>query len=954
MSICVRLCTALLAGILFAVGAAHAQSSVTPQYRATTWRTANGLPHSSVSALFQDSDGYLWVGTYLGVARFDGVRFTPLSELSGSELVADLISSITQTPDGVLWFAGTYRGLLRMDRAGHLTRFDTGNGLPMQSITLVRPHPEGGLWLGTGSGLYHARFGASRVESLQRVLDQTVWSLAQDQAGTMYAATENGPWRRSQTGWQPASVDPQVRRSHLWTIVFDAAGRGHAGFRGGLADLGQNGFELSPRTAALPSPIVRALQPDRDGLLWIGLSGAGLIADRGGTLRTITRQQGLASDVVWNLLRDREAQLWVGTAGGLSRISRAQVQMLGDGEGIPRRLAWVVAPRRAGGWWLGFNDGGLVAFDGRQRIDVARAPAMPAAANAVLSVLDRGAEQWIGTVGGLFRRRADGRMDGLPEFTGRRIHSLYSIDEATFLVSTNEGLWRLREGQVEGVELPGAKRPVVSRIRADGPGNWLLAVSNAGIYRYDGRVATRILALPNHRVRDVLRAPDGRLWLAAIGLFVYDHGKLTAIEPVNRVLPVQFHALELDFAGRLWASTNAGVLRVRLDELNRYLADPAATPDFTLFGEAEGMHSSEANGGTQNPLMIDAEGTAWVATTEGVARIPADAEPMHAPLPKPRIERMVVDGTILLPARELSLPAGPRQVTIDYTALRLADAERLRFRYRLMPSLDDWSEIGARRSVVFDALQPGRYTFEVAVGTATEPWGEPVRLAFDVAPYWWQRTDLRLLAVFGLALLTAGLILWRTRELKAHARELKVEVQARTHELELANEALESAANHDFLTGLPNRRAFFESLERLFSGDEPLAMAMIDIDHFKAYNDALGHVAGDRCLVEFAKLLEAQANPQVQAARIGGEEFALVFSADKVATAGQRLDDLAALLCERALPHPASPLRGTVSFSAGLALRHPDDTEVQDLIRRADEALYRAKDEGRNRWTRSD
>lgn len=202
--------------------------------------------------------------------------------------------------------------------------------------------------------------------------------------------------------------------------------------------------------------------------------------------------------------------------------------------------------------------------------------------------------------------------------------------------------------------------------------------------------------------------------------------------------------------------------------------------------------------------------------------------------------------------------------------------------------------------------------------------------------------------------MTAGLILWRTRELKAHARELKVEVQARTHELELANEALESAANHDFLTGLPNRRAFFESLERLFSGNEPLAMAMIDIDHFKAYNDALGHVAGDRCLVEFAKLLEAQANPQVQAARIGGEEFALVFSADAVATAGRRLDDLAALLRERAISHPASPLRSTVSFSAGLALRHRGDTEVQDLIRRADEALYRAKDEGRNRWTRSD
>src|SRR5690606_19389624 len=139
--------------------------------------------------------------------------------------------------------------------------------------------------------------------------------------------------------------------------------------------------------------------------------------------------------------------------------------------------------------------------------------------------------------------------------------------------------------------------------------------------------------------RDALRAPNGRIWLAGIGLHVLDHGQLRSIEAVNRTLPVQFHALEMDALGRLWASSNVGLLRVALSELDRYLSDPTRPREYLLFGEDEGMRSSECNGGTQHPLAIDADGGVWVATTEGVVRIPVDAEPARIALPEPRLER---------------------------------------------------------------------------------------------------------------------------------------------------------------------------------------------------------------------------------------------------------------------------------------------------------------------------
>ncbi len=944
----------MLCGAFFICAAATALE-LAPQYRANTWRSVNGLPHSSISALYQDRDGYLWVGTYLGAARFDGVRFTSLAELSGDIKSVDLIESITQTPDGALWFGGIYRGLMRLDSHGQLTHFDQAAGLPSSSVVLVHPHPDGGLWLGTGAGLYHAIIVGDRVQLGPRELDQTVWELAEDRIGILYAATENGPWRRTSGGWQVASQDPQVAQAHIWSIKFDAGGHGFAGLRGGLAELGPEGFTLSPRTAELYSPVVRAVLPDRGGLLWVATSGRGLqgLGATGGI--EVARQDGLASDVVWELLRDREGAIWAGTASGLSRVGRAQVHAFGAREGVPQGMVWAIAPRLAGGWWLGFNEGGLVAFDGHGRIVDAGPAQLPQGASAILSVLDQGDVQWLGSVVGLFKRDASGRVVEIAAFTGQRVQSLYALDAESLLVGTNVGLWRLRGEQAEPVELPGAPKAVIARIRGDGSGRWLIAAEMAGLYEYDGARATRVLQLADGRVRDALRTPDGRIWLAGIGLHVLDHGQLRSIEAVNPALPVQFHALEMDALGRLWVSSNMGVLRVELFELDRYLADPRRPPKYVLFGEDDGMRSSECNGGIQNSLALAADGAVWVATTEGVVRIPADAEPAREPLPEPRLERVVVDGIAHAPVSPLQLTAGSRQIVIDYTALRLTDADALRYRYRLVPSLPDWIEVGSRRSIAFDALAPGRYRVDVAVGTATEPWGEAVALDFDVAPHWWERTEVRILAVLVLLALAAALPLLRVRSLKLHERLLKAQVRERTQDLEQANVALAHAASRDFLTGLPNRRVFAQTLDDAIASGEPLALAMLDIDYFKTYNDALGHIAGDRCLIEFAALLATCSNgPGVMAARVGGEEFALLFTAQAVAEAGNVLDAIQEALRRLHLRHPASGVAEHVTFSAGLATRRAADARAEDLIRRADAALYRAKAEGRNRWGHGD
>jgi diguanylate cyclase (GGDEF)-like protein len=251
---------------------------------------------------------------------------------------------------------------------------------------------------------------------------------------------------------------------------------------------------------------------------------------------------------------------------------------------------------------------------------------------------------------------------------------------------------------------------------------------------------------------------------------------------------------------------------------------------------------------------------------------------------------------------------------------------------------------------VVQGLPPGPHRFEVAVATPAEPWSPAVGLDFEVQPFWWQRADVRAAAGILLLLLALAFPLWRVHALRLREKQLGELVRTRTEDLEAANAALARAASIDFLTGLPNRRAFVQALDKAYADNAAIALAILDVDHFKAYNDNLGHLAGDDCLSSFGRLLgECADRAGATAARVGGEEFALLVL-DGRSIAEHLLSRIAGELAQRALPHPASSCSSAVSFSAGLALREARDTRPQDLIARADLALYQAKSQGRNRW----
>ena len=335
-------------------------------------------------------------------------------------------------------------------------------------------------------------------------------------------------------------------------------------------------------------------------------------------------------------------------------------------------------------------------------------------------------------------------------------------------------------------------------------------------------------------------------------------------------------------------------------------------------------------------------------------------------LPRPRMT-----APVLLDVRYGSAPVRPgtapslkwsgQSLTVTLARIGVAHPATQQLAYRLRKNHGTATqETTHGSSVHFAALEPGRYRFEARFVDpdlrAESPW-----TGFDVvvAPPWWRSAP----AKFGYGLLGLALIavLWRWRnarllrrqaELEAMVRERTLALENDKRALEAAREALQYEASHDALTGLLNRGAVVEALVAAVAQagetQRRVAVALIDLDHFKRINDTYGHLTGDAVLVQCAERLAAMTPADAALGRYGGEELLVVWPG---LPGDADLDSLFQPLMDTPYLDGATQVRVTCSVGLTWA-RHGED--ATDLLRRADTALYRAKEAGRARVVRAD
>ncbi|HWX20250.1 MAG TPA: two-component regulator propeller domain-containing protein [Candidatus Binatia bacterium] len=765
------------------------------EYLIDVWDTEKGLPNSSVTAIAQTPDGYLWVGTYNGLARFDGVRFTTFN---APELGHARTQDLFVDNNGTLWI-NTYRGGLTSYRNGVFRRewpergeFDSHTILAASSSNEVvfvtqagevlrrqgaaadrnaawsRVTPPGGarllygcadgqgtLWFMTREGRLMKETGGEFKEVAESCgLAGRVLALAADAKGKVWTGTdrevavwEGGEFRPlNDTNSEPA-LDAQfvlpTRDGGLWVL---ADGRLRKRMGRQWAGEAKEWRGLLGRASGR----AMGMHEDREGGVWFNHYGNGLFhVTPDGQFQRFTTDEGLPGDRVWAWFEDAEGNLWVGVErGGLVRLREKRFQVIGPGEGLPARAAQSVCEDESGAMWFGTAGGGLCRWKsgGLESFPVGT----DASGNFVFSVFPSRAQGlWLSAAAGedlfIFKggqvRRAPWQVHGIKAILEDRGGRVW--------MGTKSGLsWYTPERRGSFGARDGLTVSAVRALAEGANGSIWCGNDEGSLYRCQAERLTAFRpadALADQPIWSLLADAEGTVWAGTFqgGLLRFKEGSFKRVT-TEQGLPsdVICEILE-DGKGQLWLGTYQGICRVNKRGLNACLDGAARRVDCVTYGRLDGLPTLECGGNYQPACWRARDGRLWFATVKGMVSAKPEELKINPVPPPVVIEEFRVDGQRLaLDGSRLVVPPGRKQFEFRFTALSFVASDKVRFRYRLEGLNPEWLEADTRNVAQYSTLPARDYRFRVLACNSDGQWNQQGSVvAFTVLPHfyetWW-------------------------------------------------------------------------------------------------------------------------------------------------------------------------------------------------------------------------
>jgi signal transduction histidine kinase/ligand-binding sensor domain-containing protein len=755
------------------------------RYQQVTWQERDGLPQNTVVAITATRDGYVWLGSYEGAARFDGVRFTLFSKSNTTGIGNSFVTSLLERRDGDLWL-GTYGGGVSRFSGGRFTQYAMADGLSSDFVWSLFEDHTGTLWIGTDGGGVNAFSGGhftpytiaqdlpgnvvraiiddgrggllvgtnrgiariadgrvSPYEARADVAHADINRLARAPDGSLWVATTSGRlYRVDSHGVTEFGHDHGWTNNRAESMGADEEGRMWVGTsRDGLFRYAAGGFERYARADGLPGARVQAIARGLDNDLWIGTDG-GLVRFTQPRVTVYTQRDGLHDDYVGSIVQDVQGTVWVETGQGVARLVNGAFKILDANDGFPdRRLSLA---RRAAGLPLLYTNSGLARWVDDRFVHTKEAVDIPwDRVSAALE--DRTGTLWLAIrEGGLIRVR-DGHathlttMDGL---TDDSVQVLFEDRRGNLWVGTlRNGVTRISDGKMKSWSTrDGLAANFVKAFHEDAAGTMWIGTHGGGLSRFkDGKFATI-------SVRQGLYNDD------------------------------IFQILEDDDAN-LWMNCNTGIWRTSVKELNEVADGRRAAVESFAYGTADGMVSSEGVGANIAGWKMR-DGSLWFPTTKGIVAIDPrrrDTEP-----PRVVIEGMTIDREPLAIAGQVRLTPGQENLEIQYTGLSWSRPQAIKFKFRLIGLDRAWVDAGARRTAYYSHLPPGSYTFNVIADNGEGVWNASGKtLAIVVLPPFYQTWWFR--AAVASSLVALVWLSWRYRI--AQLRRAQVAQQAFSRQL---------------------------------------------------------------------------------------------------------------------------------------------------------------------------
>jgi ligand-binding sensor domain-containing protein len=785
------------------------------QYSFINYSIEDGLAQSQVQTIFQDDKGYLWLGTYGGLTRYDGKSFVNYSKEDG--LLDNRVNYIVENKNGEIFIA-TLGGINKFN-GKNFTGFPLKADLSKNQVTSLATDNNGNLWAGTdGGGI--CRFDGKSFHYFTEkdgLVNDYVRSVCIDKNGNTWFGTRGGicfydgkEFRKIDSSiTQPHNVSQIIsdKNKNLWFCTFgegvysydyktfsrytekdglvlnwirsatqDDAGNFWFASKEGVskfdpAGAGGKHFLNFDKSNGLFYPNTNTVMQDNEGKVWFGTDGKGVLKFTGETFVSYTTQDGLSGDIIMAVTEDKQQNLWFCTYGnGVCKKDPSKNTFVNYtvNDGLNNDVVWTCFPDDKNNLWFGTSEG-VCKYDGKHFVAIR--DSLPA--KTVYSIYqDKKGNMWFGTTAGV---------------------SFYDPSAAS---------WK---NFVYGKDNIGKN---ISCIMEDDRNNMWFASSN-GVFKYDGKIFVNYTTddgLSDNKVISIVQDSRHNIWIGTIsGITLYNGKTFSKISTDKKYSSNNINFMLFDAMQNLWLGTNNGIYELNTEE---YYAK--GKTDFRHYTNFEGLRSLECN---QNAAYKDHNGNLWFGTTEGVLNYSFSKEKRINEASEPLTHITGVrlflqptdwsgfsngeDPATGLP-RNLSIDYKKKYLTFDYIGISLSNPGAVRYKFMLAGFDQDWSPPTDATFATYSNLPYGKYVFKVIAGNKDNVWNKiPATFSFEIRPPFWLTWWFFILCFVFTATIVWLLYRWRVSALKQKHHTQQLEYQSKL--LVFEHQTLNASMNRHFL-----------------------------------------------------------------------------------------------------------------------------------------------------------
>jgi signal transduction histidine kinase/ligand-binding sensor domain-containing protein len=776
-------------------------------YLRTRFSNEDGLPSSVVHDIVQSPDGFLWLSVGSDtLTRFDGRHFTEIASFTARVLATDA--------EGGLW-AGTNGGLQRipataLNQFGRLpaTLYHPGPG-PGSQVICLHFSRSGILWVGTAGGLYRfehnvfssaiPQLGIYRIEEASNghllvvtskgfvewdgrravphpevaaqlgVKTDEIFHVLEDSRGVTWFCTSNGVARRIKGSVE--KLGQFGRRGHgAFRAYEDPSGNVWFAKAEGLFRATSGGVE-----PVIPGINVRCLYGDRDGDLWIGTNGDGLVRFKDREVRMFTTRDGLPNNIVMTVLASREGTLWTGAnCGGISRFDGRSFRTYDEKDGLKNSCVFALAEDVNQDLWIGTYGGGAFRFRGGRFTQYCKTQGF--ASNVVRSIVAaRDGSIWFATPEAVIQMR-NGQVRNYTTADGLSSNNVVTVYE-----DRNGGIWA---GTVRGIDRLSGDRfaPVPSLpsvgilpIGEDRSGGFYIYVATKGLFRLEN--LRPINVAPDIWLTRMVEATNGDKWLSGLGIYRFQAAGLQGLRGHDEPL------------------------------------------DYAAFGRADGLDAAECSFGFPDSALTR-DGKLWVATPQGLGMLDLSRMPRTNRKAVVYLREITVGRQLQPPGHELVLPPGTHHVELRFDAVEISSPEKIRLQYRMDGVDSEWLDTAEPAHAIYSNVPAGTHGFHVRACNRDGIW-DRTGTSYNITqqPYFYETAPFRLASVTVGLLLLAGLHRLRLSQATA-------QVNARLEERLAERERIARELHDTLLQGFHGLTLHFQAVMKQMSPREPARHTM--------------------------------------------------------------------------------------------------------------------------------